>query len=125
MRMRKDRLHGKNLLVVAAERLAIHVEQKVSSRVGPGCDYDLLRCCWARGGWEAQICNCLTQVILRCTGSAIVQSFQPVEGAYIAAFAIIIRCRRCSGLGVGICRLVVNGRKCMWLVREVTVRAKV
>ena len=80
MRMRKDRLHGKNLLVVAAERLAIHVEQKVSSRVGPGCDYDLLRCCGVRGGWEGEIWNCFTQVILRCTGSAIAQRSNPWKG---------------------------------------------
>ena len=60
----EDGRKGACLLVVAAEGLAVHVEEETAGCVGAGGDYDLLRYCGVGGGWEWEIWGCFAEVIL-------------------------------------------------------------
>ncbi len=55
---------GGDLLVVAAERFAVHVEEEHTGSIGVGCDNDVLFRCWVRGRWEWEVWGCLAEIIL-------------------------------------------------------------
>ena len=75
----RDGWDGRDLLVVAAEGLAVHVEEEVSGCVGAGCDDDLLSRCGIRGGWKWEIRDCFTKVILHSIASAKLQPSHRVQ----------------------------------------------
>lgn len=56
----------RNLLVVAAERYAVHVEQEASGFIRTSCDNNFLGDCRIRGGWKWEIRDCFREVILHC-----------------------------------------------------------
>ena len=53
-----------DLLVVAAERFAVHVEEENAGCVDAPGDDDFLCCCWIRRRWEREVWGCLGEVIL-------------------------------------------------------------